>query len=382
MQTKILVPVIVFGFAVAAAVDSSCALQPAERMSIDRQVKLSPGHLMMPYKIRHASNGDVIVFGSTDQFDTRPWATRLSANGDVRWDLVIGGPNGPPIDRSARGQRFFEAIDFSDQSTLLCGIRQVDQHNVVFLDKVGLDGTLMGEQLIRPTRPTPEKGGIGRVTCARWNGTIVLFGGISGFPRGTGWFAALNDKLEVQTEKFGDQFVTYGILDATAGNLFSIATDVPSPDGSTTSIVKFGKDGGITARHALANGDDPYFVYPASPHAELRLALFKTTLKTEIVDLDDQLRAKGMTKLKNAGIKKCLELSDGSIAIFGSAFHGIATAAVTRLYEDGTSQGFLLEPQNQSPWFIDAAYTGHGTKSVAVRTTVDGGVVVEWISFR
>jgi hypothetical protein len=40
MQTKILVPVIVFGFAVAAAVDSSCALQPAERMSIDRQVKL------------------------------------------------------------------------------------------------------------------------------------------------------------------------------------------------------------------------------------------------------------------------------------------------------------------------------------------------------
>jgi hypothetical protein len=89
-----------------------------------------------------------------------------------------------------------------------------------------------------------------------------------------------------------------------------------------------------------------------------------------------------MIELNNAGVKKCLELSDGSIAIFGSQFHGIATAAVTRLYKDGTSKGFLLEPQNQSPWFIDAAYTGHGTQFVAVRSTVDGGMVVEWISFR
>jgi hypothetical protein len=382
MPTQKFIPPIFFGFAIAVMLDSSCALQPAERMNVDRQVKLSPGHFMMPYQIRHASNGDVIVFGSTDEFDTRPWATRLGANGEVRWDLVVGGPNGPPIDRSVRGQRFFEAIDFDDQSTLLCGIRQVDHHNLVFLDKVRLDGTLISEHLIRPTRPTSEKGGIIGVTCARWNGTIVLFGGIAGFPEGTGWFAALNEKLEMQTEKFGDQFVTLGILDATAGNLFSITTDLPNPEGSITSIVKFGKDGNIIARHALTRDDSPYLVYPATPHADIRLAFFQTTLKTEIVDLDDQLRQRRKIELHNAGVKRCLELPDGSIAIFGSVFHGIATAAVTRLYKDGTSQGFLLEPQNQSPWFIDAAYTGHGTQFVAVRSTVDGGVVVEWISFR
>jgi hypothetical protein len=381
VPTKKFIPPIFFGFAIAAMLDS-CTLQPAERMSIDRQVKLSPGHFMMPYQIRHLSNGDVVVFGSTDEFDTRPWATRLTAKGEVRWDLVVGGPNGPPIDRSVRGQRFFEAIDFDDQSTLLCGIRQVDNHNVVFLDKVGLDGALISEQLIRPTRPTSEKGGIIGVTCSRWNGTIVLFGGIAGFPRGTGWFAALNDKLEVQKEKLGDEFVTYGLLDATAGNLFSITTDMPNPDGSITSIAKFGKDGDIIARHALARGDNPNLVYPAAPNANLRLALFKTTLRTEIVDLDDQLRPRRMIKLNNAGVKKCLELSDRSIAIFGSVFHGIATAAVTRLYKDGSSQGFLLQPQNQSPWFIDAAYTGQGKQSVTVRTTVDLGVVVEWISFQ
>lgn len=378
MPTQKFILLIFFGFAIALMLDS-CALPVAERMSIDRQVKLSPGHSMLPNQIRHAANGDVIVFGSAVQFDTKPWATRLAANGEVRWDLVVGGPNRPPIDRSVRDQRFFEAIDFPDQSTLLCGIREVDQHSVVFLDKVGLDGSLTSERLIRPTS---EKGWIARVTCARWNGTVVLFGVVAGFQEGTGWFAALNDKLEVQTEKFGDQYVTNAVLDATAGNLFSIATDTPNPDGSITSIVKFGKGGNIIARHALANGDDPYFVYPAEPHADLRLALFKATLKTEIVDLDDQLRPRQTIKLDNAGVKKCLELSDRSIAIFGSQFHGIATAAVTRVYKDGRSKGFRLEPQDQSPWFIDAAYTGQGTQFVAVRTTIDRGVVVEWISFR
>jgi hypothetical protein len=48
----------------------------------------------------------------------------------------------------------------------------------------------------------------------------VLFGVLAGFQEGTGWFAALNAKLEVQTEKFGDQFVTNAVLDTTAGNLF------------------------------------------------------------------------------------------------------------------------------------------------------------------
>jgi hypothetical protein len=381
MLTKNFISPIFFGFAIAVMLDS-CALQPAERMNVDRQVKLSPGHFMMPYQIRHAFNGDVIVFGSTDEFDTRPWATRLAANGEVRWDLVVGGPNGPPIDRSVRGQRFFEAIDFPDQSTLLCGIRRVDNHEVVFLDRVGSDGSLITEQLIRPTLPTSDKGWIVGVTCARWNGTIVLFGGIAGFPRGTGWFAALNEKLEVQTEKLGDQFITHGLLAATAGDLFSIATDVPNPDGSNTSIAKFWKDGNIVARHALTSGDNPSFVYPAVPRAGLRLALFETTLKTEIVDLDDQLHPKRKIELHNAGVKKCLELSDGSIAIFGSQFHGIATAAVIRLYKDGRSEGFLVEPRNQSPWFIDAAYTGQGTQFVAVRSTVDLRVVVEWISFQ
>ena len=110
------------GSAVLALICSSCTLSPAERMSIDKEVKLSPGHFVMPYQIRHASNGDFIIFGSTDEWDTRPWATRVTPNGGVRWDLVVGGSNGPPVDRSVRGQRFYEAIELENNTTLLCGI--------------------------------------------------------------------------------------------------------------------------------------------------------------------------------------------------------------------------------------------------------------------
>jgi hypothetical protein len=85
-----------------------------------------------------------------------------------------------------------------------------------------------------------------------------------------------------------------------------------------------------------------------------------STLETEILRFDDQLRGPtGKLKLYNVGVKKCLELPDGSIAIFGSQFHNSATAAVTRIYKDGSSKGFLLESPYQSPWYEDAVFTGN-----------------------
>ena len=39
----------------------------AEQMSIDRQIKLSPGHAVQPNHITRASNGDLIIFGSNSE---------------------------------------------------------------------------------------------------------------------------------------------------------------------------------------------------------------------------------------------------------------------------------------------------------------------------
>jgi hypothetical protein len=53
----------------------------AEQMSIDKQTKLSPEHRVMPYHVARLSDGDLLIFGSNDQLNYRPWATRVSPTG-------------------------------------------------------------------------------------------------------------------------------------------------------------------------------------------------------------------------------------------------------------------------------------------------------------
>jgi len=108
-----------------------------------------------------------------------------------------------------------------------------------------------------------------------------------------------------------------------------------------------------------------------------------STLRTEMVDFDADLRGTAHTvRLDNVGIKKCLGLPDGSVAIFGSQFLGTATAAITRVYKGGRYKTFLLEPRNTSPWYIDAVLTGNGDEIAAVRLQgLDRGIL-EFLSFR
>jgi hypothetical protein len=57
----------------AASVNDSlagiCGAGPYDPLSVDRQVRLSPGHHVMPYSISRASNGDFIVFGANNEME-------------------------------------------------------------------------------------------------------------------------------------------------------------------------------------------------------------------------------------------------------------------------------------------------------------------------
>ena len=103
----------------------------------------------MPYSVTRTSNGDVIVFGSNDQTDYRPWAARLSAQGEVRWEFLQGGPNGWE-DRSASGQRITGAVELPDQATLLCGVVVLNKESTVVLDEISPDGKLITERRLVP----------------------------------------------------------------------------------------------------------------------------------------------------------------------------------------------------------------------------------------
>jgi hypothetical protein len=75
------------------------------------------------------------------------------------------------------------------------------------------------------------------------------------------------------------------------------------------------------------------------------------------------------------------ELPDGSIAIFGSRFDRGATAAVTRVYPDGSYKVFVIEPQHQSAFYYDAVATTNKKEFAATRW-IGVQPVLEWIVFK
>jgi hypothetical protein len=349
-----------------------------EQLVIEKQVSLSVGHHVMPYSVTRTSNGDVIVFGSNDQTDYRPWAARLSAQGEVRWEFLQGGPNGWE-DRSASGQRFTGAVELPDQATLLCGVVVLNKESTVVLDEISPDGKLINE---RRLVPPAEQGGLGDIYCFQTKEGLFLLATVGRVGFATGWLAQLDRQFAVTAQKFGDQFFSMGFMQAPDGGLISLNPFIKNPNGSKLSLMKVRLSGEVVAHHALADDDGPNLVYPVLPTSGVRLAFFRDTLHTEIVAFDDQLRSpRTVVKLQNAGVKKCIELPDGSIAIFGSQFNNGATAAVTRVYPDGSYKGFVIEPPHQSGFYYDAVATGNKNEFVATRW-IGIQPVVEWVVFK
>lgn len=360
------------GLAIGLMFTIDCMCEAGEPLHIDRQIMLSPGHRVMPYSITRASNGDFFVIGSNDQMDYRAWATRLAPNGEVRWEFLEGGPDGWN-DRTVHGQRFNAAIEMPDETTLLCGEKVIDRRSTVMLVTLAKDGSLISEKLLPPVREGSVFSGL---RCRKWNDGIVLVGGVSGRPAGTGWMIKLDMHLNMLWKKFSDDYAP-GEMTESGHDLYVLGWH-----GSEFYIVKIGLDGEIIAKHLLTSGEH-HLVQTGTRGKSVRVATLVSTLQTEIADFDADLHGPArVLKLNNVGIKKCLELPDGSVAIFGSQFSHSATAAVTRVYKDGGYKTFLVEPRNESPWYIDAVLTGNGNEIAAVRQVGVEEGMLDFLSFK
>jgi hypothetical protein len=343
-------------------------------MKINREVALAPGHKALPYLITQASNGEFIVAGSTGIGDFRAWATRVDRDGKPLWEYVDGGP-GAWNDLNGRGQRFHGAVDLPNQETLLCGIKSDTDHSLIgFLVRVRHDGSVIDQRRLTPSR----RGDVVGLVCTRWGDGIAIVGAITGRPAGTGWLVKLDAQGNIVWEKF-DQYYGYGgAIQAPAGNLILIGGS-----GDDDSIVKINSEGEVLARHLRPKGES-LLVHPPTPRPGLRMGVMPPdSLGTEVVDFDDSLQGPSHTKkLDNAAIKKCLELDDGTVVLFGSQFHRSATtASVAVLHPDGSSSAYPIEPPNHSPWFIDAVPSGTAGEFATVRQ-VDGAAVLAWISIK
>jgi hypothetical protein len=346
----------------------------ARRMMISREVTLAPGHHALPYLITRTSNGDFVVAGSTGIGDFRAWATRVDRDGKRLWEYVDGGP-GAWEDLNGRGQRFYGAVDLPNQETLLCGIKSdADNSLIGFLVRVRRDGSIIDQRRLTPGR----RGDVVGLVCTRWADGIAVVGAITGRPAGIGWLVKLDAQGNIAWEKFDKYYGYGGAIQAPAGNLILIGGS-----GADDSIVKIDPDGEVLARHLRPDGES-LLVNPPTPRPGVRMGvMLLDSLETEVVDFDDSLRGPSHAKkLENAGIKKCLELDDGTVVLFGGQFHNSATtASIAVLQPDGTSSAYPIEPANHSPWIIDAVPSGADGEFATVRQ-VDGAAILAWISIR
>jgi len=147
--------------------------------------------------------------------------------------------------------------------------------------------------------------------------------------------------------------------------------------------MKLGLSGSPSVLHTFDSNEIPTFVYPDVPRADLSFYVQGGTLDSKIVEFDNPLRSPTrVIKLHNAGMRKCLQLPDKSMAIFGSQYLNGATAAVTRLYTTGTYKTFLVSPTYQSGWYYDAVFLGGDRQFAATRLVDDGRAVLDWVSFK
>lgn len=308
----------------------------------------------------------------------KAWATRLTPSGEMRWEYLEGGPDGWN-DTSTHGQRFYEAIEMPDQSTLLCGEKIIDKTFTVMLVRLDKDGKLLSEKLLPPVRPNVV---VTLGSCHKRSNGIVLMGAVSGQPAGTGWMALLDWDLNLQWTKFSDDFGGGEFID-TGDTLTALGWWWSDPK---YYIEKIGPDGDIIAKHPLPEGE-LHLVKGDGSSQPLRIVRMISNQHTEVFDFDDQLRGPSHTlQLHNVGVKKSVGLPDGSIVIVGAANTSLLTAypsaAVTRIYKDGRYQTFLVEPLHQSAWYIDAVLTGKGNEIAAVRQVGAAQGILDFLSFK
>jgi hypothetical protein len=360
---------------VLSAVDlaGGCARAPHEEMVIERQVKLSPEHYPKPSGIIKVSDGDFVVFGVTGRgvaTDYRPWATRVSPSGEMRWEYLQ--------ERTSFDRGFYGAIELKDQTILMCGAIDVNRETTVVLDHLRADGTLIEEQLIHPT--TDGAGRLGQFNCAPWEDGMALAGGIIFGPTPTAWLAKVNGRLRVELEKFNPEYRPGELVQSSEGGLFML-----SWSDAAHFILKLGRSGSVLARHALPQGENHLVQRGGANRAGVGVVSLFPSFKTELLQFDDQLLQTNSVTLHNVGLQKAIELSDGTIEIFGSEFHNGPTAAVTRIYTNGSYRTFLLQPPYRSPWYSAAVPTETTNEIAATRELVDGGtiqLVLDWIVFR
>jgi hypothetical protein len=358
-------------FLAAILLSGSSGCAPNDVAQIDRQMEeISAHHKVSASAIIPTHDGGFIITGGNTLQNLAAWAIRMDSEGHIRWEFLDGNKESW-TDTSSRNNRFDDAVELADDLTLLCGVKLVDRHSTLFLDRVDAHGRRVDERLLLPH----EEGFAGDVRCLKWGPNVAVVVGLSRSPHATGWFMKLDAGGNLLWEKYGDAYNAFDSIESLQHELLLL-----SSDSGGMWLLKLDSEANVVARHEVPVGA-LHFIRSLAASSAIRIGVVSED-ESKLMSFDDSLRGPTqISQLKNVYISKAFELQDHSLVIFGNQRLTGATASVTRAYTNGTATTLPLPPLYASQWVVDASPTNHSNQFVTIRE-INGSAVIAWISVK
>jgi hypothetical protein len=371
---------IVAAIAISVGAAACGQSRPTEHFSIEQEIELSPGHHVAAYHITPAANGDYIVTGANTLGNKAAWAIRVGSFGAVRWEFLDGPPNSW-TDYSGTGQ-FDSAVELSNGNTLLCGFKKIGERPTAFMVRVGSNGNFIDERLL-----IPHEDGISLINqCTRWGAGVAVLPGMMG-QHATGWLLKLDEAGDILWEKYGDEFI--GVATQSPDNELLLLLD----RGQQNVLERLDDSGHVAGRQLIPRSATeasagglpgvlqffPSHVLPPDIHIS---AWFELDDRVRFMEFDQSLQGPAkIVEARTVGIRKAIQLADGSFIIFGSQRGNPPFASIARVYGNLKVTNFALCPLCGSPWIYDGAL-GRSPNEFVIIQEMRGTAIMSWISLK
>lgn len=340
----------------------------ASHIEVTREVLLESGQPAKPIALARTQEGGYIVAGSIT--DSTPWATRTDSEGNVQWRYVAPMEQWNP-DMPLPQARYESAVTLLDDSTLLCGLKNLKDNSIAgLLTHIDKTGKVLSERLVYPHgdqsyqlnylhKCLPWGAGVAVMgTADRYSGTTV--------PRHHEsflWLLKLDANGIIKWEKL---IPNLGVLQALA-----MSNDDLVFTTGLTDVIRLDPNGAIKAQRTI-----PFamFVPSSTPPPVLQVLVGGKDKRQAWHTLGEHLED---TRIEEVGghtefipFKKIYQLPDHSLALFGDTtppqYGGMLIASIAWLSPDlKQRETFSFKPW--SPWVADALPTGKEGEFVTVR---------------
>jgi hypothetical protein len=364
----------------------------ADHIQIVREVVLESGHSAMAKQLAPTNDGGIIVAGSFSNW--KPWATRVDAEGKVRWRYLPEMKQSQP---GADDAGYETAATLPDDTTVLSGYMYVRNPTKAGSDVVGLLTHLDRTGKVISHRELYPQGDHGLSSnylrrSVPWGDGVVVIGDTGRARKVAGdyvqknffWLIALDAKGEIKWEKLipntdprplMNVYPLVGVA-AMPGHELVLVTAVATKRGNTWEsgrrVIRL-DDKGDTVSERLFPGS-LVLAHQVTPKSEVTLfpdSLENGALWTVSSDLVNAKQIAGRTEW--IFTRAACRSSTGALILAGSV-QGKNKATVAWLDADlKTTQTHVFQPEDASGWVTDVLPTAKPDEFVTVRDILGGG---------